>query len=498
MKYRLLAALICFPILVNIAQAVEISDQTGECLMCHNAVTPGIVADWKKSLHAKVTMSEALRKPKRERRVSVAQAPDNSADVVVGCAECHTINPEDHQDTFDHNDHQVHIVVTPKDCAGCHMVETEQYSQNIMSQAYGNLKNNPLYHSLMDSINGVQSFENMQTSLAPADEATNADSCFYCHGTKVEVKGMASRDTEMGEMEFPVLTGWPNQGVGRINPDGSKGACTPCHPRHQFSIEVARKPAACIGCHKGPDVPAYQVYNVSKHGNIYSAVGKDWDFKAVPWVLGRDFTAPTCATCHISQIVTEDGEVVAERSHQLTDRLPFRLFGLIYAHPFPKSPDTTIIRNKAGLPLPTELTGEPVTEYLIDENEQQKRLKTMQKICLACHSQQWVAGHFTRLKHTIEYTNRMTLTATRIMLTAWEKGAAKGLTQNDSIFNESIEKKWVAQWLFFANSTRFASAMAGADYGVFANGRWFMSKNIQEMADWLEFKLKMMEDKKDD
>jgi hypothetical protein len=32
--------------------------------------------------------------------------------------------------------------------------------------------------------------------------------------------------------------------------------------------------------------------------------------------------------------------------------------------------------------------------------------------------------------------------------------------------------------------------MAGADYGVFANGRWYMAKNIQEMVDWLEFKLK--------
>jgi hypothetical protein len=63
------------------------------------------------------------------------------------------------------------------------------------------------------------------------------------------------------------------------------------------------------------------------------------------------------------------------------------------------------------------------------------------------------------------------------------------LAQNDSIFNEAIEKKWVEQWLFYANSTRFASAMAGADYGVFANGRWYLSKNLQEMMDWLEFKL---------
>ena len=75
----------------------------------------------------------------------------------------------------------------------------------------------------------------------------------------------------------------------------------------------------------------------------------------------------------------------------------------------------------------------------------------------------------------------MTLTATKILLTAWEKGLAKGLAQKDSPFNEAIEKKWVEQWLFYANSTRYASAMAGADYGVFANGRWHLSKNIQEM-----------------
>jgi hydroxylamine dehydrogenase len=51
----------------------------------------------------------------------------------------------------------------------------------------------------------------------------------------------------------------------------------------------------------------------------------------------------------------------------------------------------------------------------------------------------------------------------------------------------------VEQWLFYANSTRYSSAMAGADYGVFANGRWFMAKNLQEMVDWLKFKLKAKE-----
>jgi hypothetical protein len=476
--------------------SAPISDGTEECIACHASVSPGIVAGWKKSRHARIIPVEALKKPQLERRVSAEKFPDEIATVAVGCAECHTMNPEKHADTFDHEGYRVHIVVTPEDCAVCHPTEAKQYAQNLMSHAYGNLKNNPVYHNLADSVNGIQSFEDMKTTLRPPDPETNFDSCYYCHGTVVEVKGKRTRETVMGEMDFPVLSGWPNQGVGRLNPDGSMGACTPCHTRHQFSIEMARKPHTCSECHKGPDVPAYKVYEVSKHGNIYSSLGKDWDFNAVPWTVGRDFTAPTCATCHVSLTVNEEGEIVAERTHRMNDRLPWRIMGLIYAHPHPKSPDTTIIKNRAGLPLPTELTGEPVVEYLIDTGEQEKRRNTMHKVCLSCHSYGWVQGHWTRFENTLRTTNEMTLTATKMMLTAWEKGVARGLAQNDSIFNEAFEKKWVEQWLFFANSTRFASAMAGADYGVFANGRWYMSRNIQEMADWLEFKLKGMEKEK--
>ena len=476
--------------------SAPISEATEECIACHASVSPGIVGGWKKSRHARIIPMEALKKPQLEGRISAEKVPGELAQTAVGCAECHTMNPEKHRDTFEHEGYQVHIVVTPEDCAVCHPTEAKQYAQNLMSHAYGNLKNNPVYHNLADSVNGIQSFEDMKTTLRPPDAETNFDSCYYCHGTRVEVKGMRTRETVMGEMDFPVLSGWPNQGVGRLNPDGSMGACTPCHTRHQFSIEMARKPHTCSECHKGPDVPAYKVYEVSKHGNIYSSLGKEWDYEAVPWTVGKDFTAPTCATCHVSLTVNEEGEVVAERTHRMNDRLPWRIMGLIYAHPHPKSPDTTIIKNKAGLPLPTELTGEPVVEYLIDTKEQKRRRNAMHKVCLSCHGYGWVEGHWTRFENTLRTTNEMTLAATKMMLTAWEKGVAKGLAQNDSIFNEAFEKKWVEQWLFFANSTRFASAMAGADYGVFANGRWYLSKNIQEMADWLEFKLKGMQEEK--
>jgi hypothetical protein len=473
-----------------------LSEESEACLDCHVAATPGIVAGWKKGRMARMTPEAAMKRPPSEQRISVNKPPEKMGKVVVGCAECHTMNPLKHKDTFEHNGYSVHVVVTPGDCAACHPKEVEQYGGNLMSHAYGNLQGNSLYRSLADATNGLQTFENMKITHAKPDPQMDADACLYCHGTKVEVKGFKTLDTPDGEMDFPVLTGWPNQGVGRINPDGTKGSCTACHTRHGFSMAMARKPYTCSECHKGPDVPAYKVYSVSKHGNVFSSLGSGWNYDAVPWILGKDFTAPTCAVCHVSRVDSEVGDVLAKRTHRMNDRLPLRLFGLIYAHPSPRSPDTTVIRNVQGLPLPTELTGEPATSYLIDSKEQAKRRKTMEKICLGCHSRGWVDGHFARLKKTVRYTNDMTLTATKIMLSAWEQGLAKGLAQKDSPFNEAIERMWVEQWLFYANTTRLASAMTGADYGVFANGRWYMSGNIQDMLDWLKLRLKYEENEK--
>jgi hypothetical protein len=355
-----------------------------------------------------------------------------------------------------------------------------------MSHAHVNLGNNPLYQSLMKSINGIQSFENMKTTLAEPDEKTTADSCWACHGTTLQVKGLESRSTDFGDMEFPRLSGWPNQGVGRLNTDGSQGSCSACHSRHQFAMQSARKPYTCSQCHKGPDVPAYQAYSVSKHGNLFSSLYGEWNFTEVPWTVGKDFAGPTCAVCHASLLVTTEGDVVVQRTHQMNDRLPWRIFGSIYAYPHPKSPDTSTIKNKDGMPLPTTLNGEPAAEFVISPEEQAKRRDTLQKVCVSCHTHDWVNGHWERFENTIKTSNQMTLTSTQVLVKAWDEKVAD---KKVGIFDEAIEKQWVEQWLFYANSTRFASAMMGTDYGVFANGRWFMSKNIQQMLDRLKFLL---------
>jgi len=283
--------------------------------------------------------------------------------------------------------------------------------------------------------------------------------------------------SKMGDIDVPDLANWPNQGVGRINPDGSLGACTSCHPRHNFSIEVARKPYTCSQCHLEPDVPAFEVYKESKHGNIFFSMQHEWNWNSVPWRVGKDFQAPTCATCHNSLITTPDNKVIVSRTHDFGARLWVRLFGLIYTHPQPKNGKTYVIKNKEGLPLPTSFTGELASEYLIDKNEQMRRQIEMKKVCQGCHNTDWVNQHFVKLDATIAETDRMSLSATLLLQKAWNEGLADPANP----FDETIERLWTKQWFFYANSVRYASAMGGPDFATFKNGWWELTANLHEM-----------------
>ncbi len=484
---------IIFPQVINAAEKDKyprkaiLSDQTQACISCHQKYTPGIVEDWLTSRHAKTIPVDALNKPILEQRISADKLPVKLGEYAVGCYECHSQNPEKHRDNFQHMGYRINVVVSPNDCKTCHPAEVEQYSGTKKANAYKNIMNNPVYHTLVNTTDGIKKIEAGEVILQDASYSTLHETCLGCHGTKVEVKGMRKVYTGrlMGEVTVPDLTNWPSQGVGRENPDGSIGACTSCHPRHGFSIEVARKPYTCAQCHLDPDVPAWNVYKESKHGNIYSSKKHDWNFSNVPWVVAEDFKSPTCATCHNSLIVTSDGNIIAERTHDFAARLWVRLFGLIYSHPQPKSGDTTIIKNRDGLPLPTTFTGEPASEYLIDKSEQEKRFKTMERVCKSCHSTHWTNGHFEKLDNTIKETNEMTLSATKLLLEAWEKD----IEDKTNPFDEAIEKMWIKQWLFYSASIRYASAMTGApDYAAFKNGWWELSDNLQKMRDLIDIK----------
>lgn len=453
------------------------SSETEECIGCHESLTPGIVADWRKSFHASVTPANAMKKGEMERKVSATEVPESLAGVVVGCYECHTLRQEQHQDNFEHFGYNINVVVSPADCSTCHPTEEQEYARSKKAHAVGNLEKNPLYHQLVSTVSSVYQTEEAALVKNELTETGKNTTCFACHGTVVEVAGMKTVDTDLGEVEVPDLTNWPNQGVGRINPDGTMGSCTACHPRHSFSISIARKPYTCSQCHLAPDVPAWEVYAESKHGNIMRSTGDEFNWDSVPWVPGRDFTAPSCAACHNSLLATADGEMIARRSHDFGSRLWVRIFGLPYSHPQPKDGATDKIVNKDGFPLPVSFDGTYASEYLIDENTQMERKSGFIKICTSCHSTSWANGFFARFEAGNREADQMVLAATRLMQYAW----SKGLADPANPFDEVIEKKWVRQWLFYGSSYRYAGAMAGPDYASFKNGRWSMTENLKSM-----------------
>lgn len=471
----------------GIILSAPLSPQTQTCIACHNASTPGIVEDWLTSRHSKTTPAEALKKPSLEKRISTDSLPKELMEYAVGCYECHSQNTENHKDNFGHFGLRINVVVTPNDCKACHPAEVQQFTGSKKYHAVKNLMENPVYRTLVNTVTGVRIVDKGEIISNKPTSSTLQETCLGCHGTKVESKGMKNVTTKSGEITVPDLTNWPNQGVGRENPDGSLGACTACHARHGFSIEIARKPYTCSQCHLEPDVPAWNVYHESKHGDIFFSKYHEWSFDSVPWVVGKDFQAPTCAACHNSLLVSPSGDVVVERTHDFGSRLWVRLFGLIYSHPQPKSGNTTIIKNQNNMSLPTTFLGEPASEYLIDKPEQGKRLAVMENLCRSCHSTDWVNGHFSKLENTIRETDEMTLAATKLMLSAWEKE----IQDNGNPFDEAIEQMWTRQWLFYSNSIRYASAMTGApDYTAFKNGWWYLNENLQHMKDFIELKEK--------
>jgi len=454
----------------------KVSAESKACIQCHIIYTPDVVAEWATSRHAKTTPGEALKKPELEREIS-STPPENMMNHVVGCYECHGQKPDEHPDTFNHYGYRIHVIVTPKDCATCHAKEVEEYSRSVKANAYYNLLNNPVYMLLVNA-----STESDMFGIHAGGMKAKESACLACHGTKVVFKGLKTITTSDGmTLQVPDYEGWPNHGVGRVNPDGSKGACTACHPRHSFSIEVARSPYTCGQCHLDPDVPAFNVWKESKHGNIFLVNWKHYNMTAVPWVPGRDFTAPSCATCHMSLLATEDGKVIAPRTHDVGSRIWIRIFG-VYAHPQPKTGETWKIKNKGGLPLPYCLAdAEPAYQYLINETEMAERKEQMVRICGACHSEDYARTRLDWFEQVVNETNKAILQSTLLLVDAWKKGLAKGLLTGDNPFDEYIERRWVESWLFYANSIRYGAAMNGQDWTTFKRGWYQLTKDLQEM-----------------
>lgn len=251
MNLRVLSSLLAiFFAPLALAGGPQISAEGKACLECHRDSTPGIVEQWQSSAHAKSA---------------------------VDCYSCHKANDNDPA-VFNHYGHKIAVIVTPNYCARCHAAEVKEFEKS--------------HHAAAAKFIG--SLDNMLGEIVEGGPAAN-NGCRQCHGSEVKY---------LGEGKFDPAT-WPNSGIGRINPDGSKGSCAACHGRHSFSSATARMPENCGKCHLGPDHPQIEIYNESKHGIQYRANLAKMNLDSKSWIVGKDYSAaPTCATCHMSAIAS--------------------------------------------------------------------------------------------------------------------------------------------------------------------------------------------------
>jgi len=365
--------------------AANLSKQSQACVACHTSVTPGIVGQWRRSSH------------------------DGAG---VGCWECHQA-PAGDLDAFDHNGFSIATIVSPQDCSGCHAKEYQEFQAS--------------HHSEAAKILG--SLDNVLAEVVEGNMARNSPSavsgCWQCHGAEVKV-------LEGGKLD-PAT--WPNTGMGRLNPDGSKGSCSACHLRHEFSRAQARMPENCGRCHMGPDHPQIEVYTESKHGIAFAAHRTRYEplMEAKEWIPGRDFEqGPTCTTCHMSATAE------LPLTHDVGARISWTL-----RPPISEKIDAAALA-----------AGQQVKPW-------QERRSDMQVVCRSCHAPSWVANWYQQYDNSVTlYNEKFGEPATRL----YQMVRSSGLITNDIEFDDELEFTYYFLWHHEGRRARHGVAMMGPDY----------------------------------
>ncbi len=319
----------------------QLSENTYECIECHQSDNPGLYQQWGASKHYGAN---------------------------VGCYECHRADESDPDVLHDgiHDDYVIATIVSPRDCSRCHPSEVDEFENSHHSKAgriLGSLDN--LLAEVVEGNNG------MVTPAFPRGvSAAAVNGCWQCHGSEVKV------DPETGRLDAAT---WPNSGIGRVNPDGSEGSCAACHQRHEFSAEQARHPDNCGKCHLGPDHPQKEIYEESKHGIAFRAHVDDMNLTSSKWIVGEDYTAaPTCATCHMS----------ATRTQPITHNIGLRI-KWNNRPPVSKLAHTTDAKWNLSS---AEITGD-------------QRRENMKDVCMACHQSGYIDAFFTQYEALIDLYN---------------------------------------------------------------------------------------------
>ncbi len=345
--------------------AKKLNDENRSCVECH--LKPGMdvgkVYDWARSKHGQAG---------------------------IGCGVCHEKLPgADPNQALG----QYLPMVSPNKCGMCHRTQATQFKKSKHARTW-EIQTDFIRDPWLKGMNS---------------EIERATGCYQCHGSDVSSGKLTAEN-------------WPNIGAGRKNPDGSTGSCATCHTTHRFSIAEARKPETCGQCHLGPDHPQDEIYFASKHGKRYLAEGSEWNYTG-DWKPGPDFSAPTCAVCHMSAM----GNVKA--THDLGERLKWEI----------QAPLT--VTNK--------------------DYEAEAERKKMTEVCMQCHSPRWATNYFTRYDQAVQHYNDTYFAPVKAIM---DDLYAKNILTKWPVFDEELEWEYYQYWHNEGRRARMGSAMMGPDY----------------------------------
>ncbi len=331
------------------------------------------------------------------------------AEMGIGCYDCHEAKEGDWDEfTCPESNYRVAKHPTPKDCDECHEDQVAEFANS--KHAVG---------QVMMALKGPD-----RNVFEPTIATKHG--CEQCHQ------------------------------IGNYWPDQSVGECDACHSKHRFDIAQARHSETCGECHIGPDHPHIEIYLESKHGNLYSTFANEfeWDYPTGDPV---PFSAPTCATCHMSATLNDD-----HFTHNVSDRLTWE--------------------SQAPFSVRTQEFWGGITW--------QKKRERMEGVCLQCHSNSFVDRYLLTAdlvnlqyneiwKTTMDWMKKLrqnnalktdVLEFEGNVLTAWPKEG----------YDEEMEHVSYRNWHHEGRRFRHGAEMMGADYTQW-HGIWELQENLAKI-----------------
>ncbi len=415
-----------------------------KCVNCHLKENLSLVKQWEHSPHAA------------------------AIDGQVGCYNCHAANKGDEL-AYMHEGALIKTILSPVDCGLCHEREVKEMGKSHHASA----------GQIMASLDNVLG----EVICSMSDKADAANGCWQCHGSVIQVLKDKDGTILKNKSQAPQLDPmtWPNTGIGRLNPDGSKGSCMACHSKHSFRASVARQPENCGKCHLGPDHPQKEVYDESKHGIAYYSAVRESGMNSMnilkqgSWILGRDYyTAPTCSTCHMGSFVKSNGSI-EQNTHDVGDRISWNLRA-----PISVKLNRAFFVDGTYTDVPGDIAPQPgqkakFKDYVVKDGKMKKvitekqidkvmswedRRKKMQSVCKSCHGLQQVENFYKQFDAlVVTYNDKFAKPAKKLYGMAHKDGLIEGST-----FHSDLGWIWWEIWHHEGRRARHGAAMMGPDY----------------------------------